>query len=54
MSEAPYEEVDALSPEGQEMVERYGIMSVPTTLIDGKVAFVGVPDKAKALAAVSK
>jgi glutaredoxin len=49
-----YEEVDALSPKGQEFVERLGIMSVPTTLVNGKVAFTGVPDKNKAIALVSK
>ena len=49
-----YEEVDALSEKGQELVARHGIMSVPTTLIDGKVMFTGVPDKNKAVAAVSK
>lgn len=47
-----YEEVDAMSDKGKELVERYGIMSVPTTIIDGKVAFTGVPDKSKAIAAV--
>ena len=49
-----YEELDALSPEGQKVVERYGIMGVPTTLINGKPVFTGVPDKNKAIAAVSK
>lgn len=49
-----YEEVDALSPEGQKLVERYGIMSVPTTLVNGRPMFTGVPDKKKAEAAVSK
>lgn len=48
-----YEEVDALSERGQEIVARHGIMSVPTTLIDGRVKFVGIPDKNKAIAAVS-
>ncbi len=49
-----YEEVDAMSEKGQELVARHGIMSVPTTLVDGKVKFIGVPDRSKALAAVSK
>ncbi len=49
-----YEEVDALSEKGQELVAKHGVMSVPTTLIDGKVAFTGVPDKNKAIAAVSR
>lgn len=49
-----YEEVDALSEKGQDIVARHGIMSVPTTLIDGRVVFTGIPDKNKAIAAVSK
>jgi glutaredoxin len=49
-----YEEVDAMSEKGQELVSKYSIMSVPTTIIDGKVTFVGIPDKAKALEAVKK
>lgn len=49
-----YEEVDAMSPEGQRLVERHGIMSVPTSLVDGKVAFNGVPDKNAALKLVKK
>lgn len=52
-----YEEVDALSEKGQQIVERYGIMSVPTTLIEKngrtEVAFVGVPDKQKAISKVA-
>ena len=44
-----YEEVDATSPIGQQIVERFGIMSVPTTIIDERVAFVGIPEKNKAL-----
>jgi thioredoxin 1 len=43
-----YEEVDAVSPKGQELVQKFGIMSVPTTVIDGKVEFIGVPSKEKA------
>lgn len=49
-----YEEVDAMSPKGADLVERFGVMSVPTTIIDGRVAFTGVPEKSKAVAAVSK
>ena len=43
-----YKEVDAMSPEGQELVGRHGIMSVPTTMVDGKVAFNGMLDRKKA------
>jgi glutaredoxin len=48
-----YEELDAFSDRGRDLVEKFGIMSVPTTIIDGRVAFTGVPDKKKAEAAVS-
>ena len=47
-----YEEVDAMSPEGQDLVGRLGVMTVPTTIINGKIAFTGVPDKKKAIQAV--
>ncbi len=43
-----YKEIDASTPEGQELVSKYNIMAVPTTIIDGKVAFVGVPSREKA------
>jgi len=43
-----YEEIDAESPEGQKLVEKFEIISVPTTIIDGKIRFVGLPNKAKA------
>ena len=32
-----YEEVDATSPQGQQIVQRFGIMSVPTTIINNKM-----------------
>jgi len=47
-----YKEIDALSKEGQKLVQKFKIMSVPTIIIDGKVAFIGVPLKDKAEAAV--
>lgn len=49
-----YREVDAMSPEGQKIVEKHMIMSVPTTVVDGKVAFLGIPEKSRAIAAVKK
>ena len=49
-----YEEVDALSTKGQDLVMKHGIMTVPTTIVDNKVAFTGVPQKDKALAIVKK
>lgn len=47
-----YEEIDATSPEGQKLVSKYMIMSVPTIIVDGKVKFTGIPSKDKAIAAV--
>jgi len=52
-----YEEIDANTPKGRELVEKFSITSVPVTLIEdnrGKlsVAFVGVPDKQKAISKI--
>jgi glutaredoxin len=47
-----YKVVDATTDEGMKLVEKFGIMSVPTTIIDDKVAFVGIPSKEKAEAAL--
>jgi predicted thioredoxin/glutaredoxin len=38
------------TPEGQALIEKHGIVGVPTTLIDGEVAFTGIPKKADAIA----
>lgn len=46
--EFEYEEIDAQSSKGQELVQKFSIMTVPTTIIDGKVQFVGMPNKNKA------
>lgn len=48
-----YSEVDFDTPEGDKLSEQFSIMSVPTTIIDGDVAFVGIPDKDKAIAKIS-
>jgi len=48
-----YQEIDAVSEEGQKLVQKFMIMAVPTTIIDNKVAFIGVPNKDKAEAALS-
>lgn len=53
-AEFDYEEVDAMSSKGQDLVMKHGISTVPTTIINNKVAFTGVPQKDKALAAVKK
>ena len=47
-----YEEIDAETPEGQKLVQKFNIMAVPTILIDNRVAFTGLPNKEKAEAAV--
>ncbi|MGB3908429.1 MAG: thioredoxin family protein [Methanomethylovorans sp.] len=43
-----YVEVDYDSPEGEKLIEEFSIVSVPTTIIDDKIVFVGVPDKNQA------
>jgi thiol-disulfide isomerase/thioredoxin len=49
-----FEEVDAMSPEGEKLVEEFGIASVPTTIIEEEngrreIAFIGVPSKEEAI-----
>jgi thioredoxin 1 len=48
-----FKNIEAYSPEGLKIISQYKIRSVPTTLIDNKVEFVGVPDCDKALAKVN-
>lgn len=48
-----YEEIDAMSPEGQRLVNKYSIMSIPTIIVDGKVQWVGVPQKDKVLSVIT-
>ena len=43
-----YEEVDIESARGKALVTEHEIRGVPTTLIDGQVAFVGVPEPERA------
>ncbi|MGA3359045.1 MAG: thioredoxin family protein [Halobacteriota archaeon] len=45
-----YRHIEVYTPEGLQLIRQYNIRSVPTTLIDKKVEFVGVPDYDKALA----
>ena len=47
-----YEEVNLTSPQGMEYVKKYALHAVPATLIDDKVAFLGLHEKAKAIEAV--
>lgn len=51
--EFDYEEVDIDSLEGDKLSEKYLIMSVPTTIVDGEIAFLGVPDRQEALLKIS-
>ncbi|SES90312.1 Glutaredoxin [Methanococcoides vulcani] len=48
-----YEGIDIDTPEGEALSEKYSIMSVPTTIIDGEIAFIGVPGKEEALLKIS-
>ena len=49
-----YDEIDAMSPEGQKLVTKYSIMSVPTIIVNDKVQWVGVPQKDKVIAVIGK
>jgi len=51
--EFDYEEIDVETPEGQVLMDKYGIVGVPTTIIDGEVVFTGLPKKADAIARIS-
>ena len=48
-----YDEIDVQTPEGQALIDKYGIVGVPTTIIDGEVAFTGLPKKPDAIARIS-
>ncbi len=48
-----YNEVDITSPLGGELVSEFNILSVPTAIIDGNVAFVGVPARGEAIRKVT-
>lgn len=49
-----YKEVDIASPQGEELVSKFNIMSVPTTVIGDRIAFAGVPDRGEAVKEVTK
>lgn len=40
-----YEFIDIQSKEGRKLVKKYSIVSIPKTIIDGKVVFHGVPER---------
>ncbi len=48
-----YEEVNLTSPLGMEYVKKHSLHSVPATLIDDKVMFLGMPERKKAKEAVA-
>jgi glutaredoxin len=41
------EEIDMITPEGQQMVQKYGIMSSPGIIIDGELFSTGGVNKEK-------
>ncbi|MFN7065350.1 MAG: thioredoxin family protein [Aquificaceae bacterium] len=43
-----YEVLDVAQPEGRMWVKKLMIRSVPSTIIDGRLVFVGVPDEVEA------
>ncbi|HLB70799.1 MAG: thioredoxin family protein [Candidatus Methanoperedens sp.] len=47
-----YEELSVTSPEGIDYVKKYAIHAVPVTLIEDRIAFVGLPDREKAIEAM--
>jgi small redox-active disulfide protein 1 len=49
-----YEEIDAMSKEGQELAIKHRIMGVPSVVIDGKLVFVGMPSREAAIEAIKK
>ena len=49
-----YEEIDAMSPEGQKLVAKYSIMAVPSIIVDGRLQWTGVPQKDKVIAVIGK
>lgn len=47
-----YEEVELDTPEGKELAAKFKIRSIPATIINDKVTFVGVPELDKAIKAI--
>ncbi len=50
--EFEYRETEISTPRGRELLKKHRIHAVPTTLINGEVAFVGMPDPKKAEKAI--
>ncbi len=49
-----YEEVNLTSPQGLEYVKKYSLHSVPATLIEDKLVFLGLPEREKAIEALRR
>jgi hypothetical protein len=47
-----FQKVDITSEKGRSLAAKYNILSTPTTLVNGRVAFRGVPNRRQAVAAV--
>jgi len=47
-----YEEVSIVTRQGRELAAKHGILQTPATLIDGSIAFHGVPSREEALRAL--
>ncbi len=49
-----FQKVDITSGKGRSLAAKHNILTTPTTLINGRVAFRGVPKQQKAIAAVKQ
>ena len=49
-----FDKIDIMSSEGRRLAARHNILATPTTLLDGRVAFHGIPKKHLAKAAVRR
>jgi len=47
-----YEVLDVNTPEGKMWAKKLMVRSIPSTIIDGKLTFVGVPEEAEARRAI--
>ena len=43
-----YREIDINSQDGQDLANRHSVRTVPATIIDGRLTFVGVPSRQSA------
>jgi len=52
--EMQIEEVNVLSPEGLKRAEDYGIRSVPTIVLNGKIKLTGVPSRGNLIKVIQR